>query len=184
MLSMVHIVIWSALISSVRSRSSRTTFAATHNADEKFEILMPERVKNLLKSSMKTVHFAQRLLPLLLNERTLIQINTTLTVHFYQADSVAQRFPLFRNKVKFRTTAQIKNDSAKLTKLKAAFNRLWKILRHPRMLQEIAARNFSIWDKKRFMSGKKLIEMFFTTTFNGDFPIIIEILPPGKLRLL
>ena len=180
----MHIVICSILISSIRSRSPRTTLVAAHNTNGKFEILMPKEVKNLLKSSMKTRPFTQRLLPLLLNERTVIQINTTLTIPFYQVDSIAQRFPLFRNIVKFRTRGLVKDGSAKLTKLEAAFNRLWKIVRHPRMLQEIAVRNFSLWDNKRFMPGKKLIEMLFTTTFNGDFPIIIEILPSGKLRQL
>lgn len=180
MLFIIHIAVWSRLILSIRTCSSRTTFTTTHNTDEKFKILMPKEVKSLLKNSVNADHFMRRLLPLLLNERTSIQINTTHRIPFYQVDSVADKFPLFRNKVKLRATAQIKNASAKLTILKAAFNKLWKMLRHPRMLQKIAACNFSLWDKKRFMPGKKLIQMFFTTTFNDDFPIIIEILPPGK----
>ncbi|CAF1092826.1 unnamed protein product [Adineta steineri] len=106
------------------------------------------------------------ILSLLFNEHTMIQINTTSTISFYKIKQVARIFPLVQSNVKFNTIERIRNRSAKLIKLKTAFNRLCKMLRHPKILQEIIKQKSIVWGKERSIDGQTLIKMMGIMSFN------------------
>jgi len=177
----IRIMIFLTFISFSMSHSSKAMFVRSNKIRSEFEMLTLKKTKSLFGKNLTAYQFTKKLLPLLLNQRTTIKMNTTLTVPFYKIEPVARTFPFVCNIVKFGTIGRINNRSAKLVKLKIAFDRLCKMLRHPRVLQEIATHNFSLWGHKRFIQGRKLIEMFGIKSFNGDLPINIRTLRRGRI---
>ena len=150
------------------------------------DIWTVNKIKNLLAKYIASRDFKNRLLPLLLNQQiTMIKINETMEIPFYKIESVGRSFPLIRPIVKFGTVGRISNFSAKLEKLEVGFNRLCKMLRHPEVLQQIGRHNFSIKasisNEKRSIQGKKLIERFGMTYFNGGFEIYVKHLRTGMI---
>jgi len=135
--------------------------------------------RNLFRN-ITVKYFEKKIFPILMNGRTTIKINETLTIPFYAAQPIARVFPLFLNNVTLDTKGHINNRSVKLAKLEIALDRLHKLLRHPWVLQEIAMRNFSLWGRKKFLNGQKLIKMFGTARLTGGFHIIIKSLKEGK----
>ncbi len=95
------------------------------------------------------------------------------------AQPIARVFPLFLSNVTIRTERYTNNSSLKLTKLGIALERLRKLLLHPRVLRQIAMQNFSLWGRKKFIDGRKLISMFGSERLTGGFDIIIRSLKQG-----
>lgn len=127
-------------------------------------------------------HFKKTILPILMCGTTKIMINRTLAIPFHTAQPISHIFPIFLNNVTIRTNKYTNNSFDRIAKLRVALNRLRKLLRHPSVLQEIAMRNFSIWGRKKFINGQKLIYMFGSVRLTGGFEIIIKSLKQGKTR--
>lgn len=111
----------------------------------------------------------------------MIKINETLTIPFYRAQPIGYVFPLFLRNVTIRTANYTNNSPFNLTKVGIALERLLKLLRHPQVLQQIAKQNFSLWCRKKFIDGRKLISMFGSEPLTGGFDIIIRSLKQGKI---
>ena len=131
MLFIVRTIVFFTLVTFMKANSLEPTSIQFNKTYSTFESMSVKQVKILFKKNGSSYHFIKMILPLLLNERTRIEINTTFTIPFYKIEQVARTFPLVQSYVKFNTTGRIYNRSAKITKLQTAFHHLCKMLRHP-----------------------------------------------------
>ena len=180
MLSLVSFAIFVTLVSFQDARPSKSFSQRFNKQHTNVKTLTLKDARHLFQNTTLQ-HFEKRILPLLTNERTMIQITKTLMIPFYAAEPLAGVFPLFLRNVTIRTVAQTNNSSLKIAKIEIALNRLHKLLRHSRILREIAMRNFSLFGRKKFLNGQKLIKMFGSSHLTGGFAIVITSLKQGKI---
>jgi hypothetical protein len=180
MLSLISFAILVTLVSFQHGRPLKTLSQKLNEKHTNVQTLTLKDAKDLFRNTT-IQHFEKEILPRLINGRTMIKINKTLKIPFHAVHSLTSVFPLFLRNVTIRTLGHTNNSSLKIAKIQTALHRLCKLLRHPRVLREIAMRNFSLFGRKKFLHGQKLINMFGSTRLTGGFDIIIKSLKQGKM---
>lgn len=180
MFSLVSFVILLTLVSFQDAQSSKSSSQRSYIKHRSIQTLTLKDATDLFRN-ITPQHFKKQILLILMDGRATIKINRTLTIPFHAAQPIAHVFPLFLKNVTIFTKGHTNNTYLKLAKLDIALDRLRKLLRHSRVLREIAMRNFSLWGRKKFIDGQKLINMFGSARITGGFDIIIKSLKQGKI---
>ena len=156
------------------------SFETVNIQSQDMEVLTLKETKNIFRN-MNPHNFNGNILCRLIQNRTSIKINKTLSIQFYQTRQIAHAFPLFLSNVTMGTKGKINNSSIKLSKVEIALDRVRKLIRHPRVLHEISGRNFSLFGKKKYIEGRTLIKMFGSKYLTNGFFIYIKSLKQGKI---
>ena len=135
---------------------------------EDINVLTLKDTRNILRK-MNRHNFNANILQLLIQNKTVVKINKTLSIQLYQVRQIGRVFPFFLTNVTLGTKGTINNSSLKLAKIEVALDRVRKLLRHPQVLHEISGRNFSLFGRKKYIEGRTLIEMFGSKHITDGF---------------